>query len=578
MKQMTSGMIAFCGVLALAGCYSYTSETINNGNYNTVQATPNFAVVRAGDSDQMIVRLVNDANNGAITSYTVSNIGAGILVHYQANFRPVFDASKDSLVKTGDKSAQQYYIVGVTPGTWSFDVTPMSVNTAIKTTVKVVVTPRNLGAALSKSPTANVGDTVTLTAPAGTVFSQSSAISFPTGPAVVIAFRSPDSTSIQFTVGSGVTGVATVTKVGVAAVPSVSPVTLVTTTALATPATPTTAAPTISSLAPTLGQNVTVTLGGGLRFHANSKMLVGTLAATIVSMTPDSGTAVFSPNSGSNGLVTFTNVSLSAFPSFSFGVTTTQTLQVQAPTVAPATLSAATALIGVPFTVTLGGGMRFLSNSHVLVGGAETGIQSVSGDNLTATVMPLAGSTGAVTFTNIALVALPAISLNLPSDGKTFAVGAAFGGVTDPLAAVFATAPTIALRPTGSVVVTGGTIPSTNASQCGGGTGDGCAVYKVVLTGTTTYDIVMVWQGGSDLGLYRFTVAGGGAVSGGAGFTGNCDNGGQGGSGQPETCTAISLPAGTYYFGVEFFGTGSGYSASANTVPPTWFQFLVTVH
>jgi len=81
MKQMTSGMLAFLGVLAVAGCYSYTGDAINNANYNEVQATPNFAVVRVGDSDQMIVRLVNAANNGAVTSYTVSGAGARIAVH-----------------------------------------------------------------------------------------------------------------------------------------------------------------------------------------------------------------------------------------------------------------------------------------------------------------------------------------------------------------------------------------------------------------------------------------------------------------------------------------------------------------
>ena len=203
MKQMTSGMIAFCSVIALAGCYSYASEAINNANYNTVQATPQFAVVKVGDSDQMIVRLVNDANNGAVTSYTVSNVGAGIVVHYQDSYRPVFDAKLDTLVKTGDKNAQQYFIVGVTPGKWTFTVTPTSVNTGVSTTVTVVVNPASLGPALSKT-TGAAGDTITITAPTGTVFSQTSAVSFPTGTSAVVA-RSADSTTMKVVVSGGTT-------------------------------------------------------------------------------------------------------------------------------------------------------------------------------------------------------------------------------------------------------------------------------------------------------------------------------------------------------------------------------------
>ncbi len=485
MKHTASGTIAFIGVLALAGCYSYTGEAINNSNYNTVQATPTFVKVKVGDSTEVIARLVNDNNNGAITSYTIGGGGAGILVHNNANYRPVFDSKLDTLVQSGDKTAQQYFVVGTAVGRYTFTLTPTAVNTGISVTVPVVVTPLNLGAALSRT-TAAAGDTVVVTAIAGTVFSQTSAISFAAGAAPAIVARAADSSTITFLAAPGDVGVLTVTKVGVKAVPSIVPVTLATTNAF--------------------------------------------------------------------------------------------TAAVPSPTVAPTTLSATTGLIGVPVTVTLGGGLRFIGSTHVLIGGIDAGIQSVSADSSTAVVMPMAASNGAVTYTNLVLSFLNTVPLPLPSDGKTFTVGAAFGGTTDPAAAVFATAPAITLRPQGSVMVTGGTVPSTNASECGGGTGDGCAVYKVVLTGSTTYDINLVWQGASDMGLYRFKVAGSGAVSGGSGFTGNCDNGGQGASGQPEVCTVTGLAAGTYFFGVEFFGTGSGYSAGANTVPPTWFQFRVTTH
>ena len=478
MKHMASGTIAFIGVLALAGCYSYASEAINNSNYNTVQASPGFLVLHVGDSTQVIARLVNDANVGAITDYTVSGTGSGILVHENPNFRETFNSALDTLQPTGAKTAEQFYVIGTAVGRYTFTLTPTMVNTGISGTVTAIVLPIDLGPALSKTSAAP-GDTVVLTAASGTVFSQTSAISFTAGAAPAIVGRSTDSTTITFLAAPGDSGVVTVTKVGVIAAPALTPVTLATT----------------------------------------------------------------------NGFTT----------------------AVASPSVVPTTLSASSGLIGVPVTVTIGGGLRIAGSTHILIGGSDAGIQSVSADSTTAVVMPVAGSAGAVTYTNVVLSFLTTVPLSLPSDGKSYTVGATFGGTTDPNAAVFANAPLITLRPHGSVVVTSGTLPSTNASECGNGTGDGCSVYKVVLTASTTYDAYMVWQGGADLGLYHFTVAGSGAAA------GSCDNGGQGSGGQPETCT-ITLAAGTYYFGIEFFGTGSGYPASGNTVPPTWAQFRITTH
>ena len=77
----------------------------------------------------------------------------------------------------------------------------------------------------------------------------------------------------------------------------------------------------------------------------------------------------------------------------------------------------------------------------------------------------------------------------------------------------------------------------------------------------------------ADLGVYRLNAAGTTATS--AGTTGNCDNGGQGASGQPELCTFTALAAGTYFIAVDFFGVGA-YAPGPNTVAPTWFQFRIT--
>jgi hypothetical protein len=478
MKQIMCGT-AILGVFVLAGCYSYASKDINDTTYDKVQANPLFATMNVGDSDELILRLVNDANNGTLTSYTITGVPAGIAVHPIPNYRDLF--TSDTLNPTGDKTAQAYYIVGATPGRYTFIATPTSVNTGISASITVLVQPNSLGASLSEH-SGIAGDTVTIHANTGITFTSTSKVSFPTGNFAQIGV-SPDSTSIKIIAGPGLTGPATVTNVGQTSAPTVKVLTLVTSDSLVTPAL----------------------------------------------------------------------------------------------TTAPTTVSNAAPDIGVPITVTLGNNLRFIANSHVFVGGNEAGINSVSADSSTATIVPMAGSSGTVTYTNIALSFLNSVPLALTGD-KSIAVTNTFTGAPDPNVTARATAPTLTLRPTGATVVTGGPVPSTNAGQCAGETGDGCAIYKVVLAASTTYDINLIWQGGSDMGLYRLTSTGTGPVSGGTGFTGNCDTGGQAPGNEPETCTVTSLAAGTYFFTVQFFGTGSGYPPSANTVPPTWYQFRVVLH
>ena len=326
MKHMAYGKAALLGVFVLAGCYSYASEAINNASYNTVQASPNFVVINVGDSDRVIARLINDNNNGAVTSYSVSGVGAGIRVdssctvpdldqahQIAANcngyYRPIFDASKDTLVPTGDKTAQQFFVLGVATGQYTFTLTPTSVNTGVSRTVTVVVNPITLGPALSKT-TAVAGDTVVITAPSNTVFSQTSAVTFVAGQVAIVG-RSADSSTITFIAGPGITGPATVTLVGNKANPAVPAVTLVTTNTLTTP--PVTVAPTtLSTATPAFGASFTVTLGGGLRFTPSSTVTIGSTPTIILSRSADSSSAVVVPFGGvTGGLVTYTNIVLS---------------------------------------------------------------------------------------------------------------------------------------------------------------------------------------------------------------------------------------------------------------------------
>lgn len=374
MKQITCGAVAILGVFALAGCYSYASQDINNGNYDLVQANPVFATMNVGDSDEIIFRLVNDANNGTLTSYSITGVPAGIAVHQILGYRPLF--TNDTLNPTGDKTAQAYYIVGVTPGRYTFTVTPTSVNTSISGTVTVLVQPINLGNALSEH-TGAAGDTVTITAPTGVSFTSTSAVTFTTGSVAKIGL-SPDSTSLRVIAGPGITGPATITNVGQSSAPTVKVKTLVTNDSLTTPAI--TVAPTTLSAGATLGSPMTVTLGGGLRFTASSTILFGGSAVAILSRSADSSTATVVPiivnNAVTAGAVTYTNIVLSFLNTVNISVAGNQSA-----TVNTAVFDPNAGTIGTASTIALAasGGSIYVAGSGALINSAPCAV-ATSGD------------------------------------------------------------------------------------------------------------------------------------------------------------------------------------------------------
>jgi hypothetical protein len=287
MKRMACGTAATLALVGLAACFSNPANDLNNDNFHIVQATPVVMFTKVGDSIQLRLRLINDANNAALTSFTVTGVPAGISVRYDDKFRPYYLNGNDSLVVPVDKNIQQYYVKGVAPGTWTFTATATA-NTSASVSITVTVEAKNLGAALSPTTGLTAGDTVTINATPGLVFSQTSAVTFATGTAVVVN-RKADSTQIKVLVGPGTSGVATVTKVGTAANPTIGVQTLATTNALATVPAVTTMP--LSFSATTALTPVTVT-STGFVFKSNFTVKFGIRQAWTVSVASDGLSAV----------------------------------------------------------------------------------------------------------------------------------------------------------------------------------------------------------------------------------------------------------------------------------------------
>ena len=117
-----------------------------------------------------------------------------------------------------------------------------------------------------------------------------------------------------------------------------------------------------------------------------------------------------------------------------------------------------------PFTITLGNSLRWIANSQVFIGtdtaAIEAGIQSISADSLTATIMPMMGSNGVINMTGLALSAAVTACNTLAANcaaavsgvsavgpayftgvtASNYAVGTTYGGPTDATATATATA------------------------------------------------------------------------------------------------------------------------------------------
>ena len=319
------------------------------------------------------------------------------------------------------------------------------------------------------------------------------------------------------------------------------------------------------------GDTVTITAPAGLKFTPASVVTFATGPIAIASRAADSSSIKVILGPGTGGVVTVTNILMNYAPTLALRtlVSTNSAATTPAVTVAPSTVSNLAPNIGVPITVSLGAGLRFLGTAKIFIGGREAGLQSLSADSSTATVMPMMGSTGTISYTNIALSFLTSVPLALNGD-KNITVSATYGGASDPNAGTIGAASTVAVPPVGRSFIYSDAGPFTMSGPCGAVTGDGCRFYKFVLAGPGTYDLEFRWQGTSDMGLYRVNSVGGSPSS-----QSGCDNGGQGAN-AVETCSVSGLAAGTYFFTVTFFGTGSGYPPSAATVPPAFFQWRMT--
>ncbi len=296
-----AGLLVALGASACASDYGLDFET----NPTQIQASPEVMFITSGAAaKELLLRLTNDINQSVPTTFTVSNVPAGLTVTHDDNYRPDYVNSDGTLQQPGELVQQRYYVSANMPTGGQVSFTVSSGGFSKDITVRVL--PTDLGAALSATAPA-LGDEVTISAPANLSFTSASTVTFTPGGAAVITNRTAK--SISFLPRPGSTGKASVTNVTLDYAPTLAPRTLTTASEISVPAV--SAAPTtLSSAAPAQGATVTVTLTGGFKFLGNSTVTIGGKKAAIIAKSADSTSATVVPMFSSTGAVAYTNVAL----------------------------------------------------------------------------------------------------------------------------------------------------------------------------------------------------------------------------------------------------------------------------
>jgi hypothetical protein len=471
---------------ALAGLACHGDPTENEGAPTSIVAQPRVIFVPQGTTEAIIVSVVDEDGQSLQADFTVENVGTGITVEEDPTYLGVSSANQI-------RRQARFFVTGQELTATTFVVNALG----LSETIEVTSIPPSLAATIS-NPTPALGDTISLTAPAGTFFTAESQLTFEGAMPFIV---SQDATTIVFIPFPNIDGPAVVSNVGVTSNPDLT-FSLATTTSVKTDSITNVGAG-LSSTAPALGAPVTLTLPAGLRVIPESlpSLTVANAAVAPIGMTvsADSSVITFVPPPNADSFVVVQGVvpqrlAQCCTATRIFGIDTIPGYALQLPTTAkvttpvvdsvPATLSNATPALGEEVTLTrTDAAFAFNADAAVTVGGPVIGT-SVAPDGSSISFVPLPGSTGGVT---VAGVTIAGFSLTLPAKAPSITVPPVtpIAGTGDP-----STAPGIAVPGPGGTTRVFDDAVFTAADITGDG-GVGAQYYSITVGAPTTLTITI---------------------------------------------------------------------------------------
>jgi hypothetical protein len=530
-------MAPLLALLLLAGCSTEPTGDLRQGP-TRIDAAPSQLFVQLNESKTVDVSAVDEQGNQISTAYEVTSVGPNIAVRRDSTFLPVF-VDDSTLAVPAEAPIFRFVVTGTGYGPSSFTVSAGGHDVV----VPVQVTPIAAIAATFSNTTPALGDTITLTAPAGTSFTQTAGLTAPGLPDSLnprIVERDPNGAFVRFLAPPNINGPITITEVVSTSAPTLI-LNPATSDLLQTPLIDSVDV-NYSTATPTLGQTVTTTIVNPLiKFDPSTDVqfqtqLNGRKAGPQgIVVSADSLTMTFQapPNATGPG-----NVSGFEFPGgFVMALPTRQTITGQdIGTALNATIAPATPGTLENITITAPAGFVFgpLATDTVAIGGQLAIKKSAAVDGSSLTVLPIPGSAGTAVIAGVSPTAAPQFILTLPTVQTVAAPALVPLAGTDAIA----TAPTIAAP---GNLVDGGSFAAT---VCGQNSGFPCQLYKFTLAGPASLHFTLEGSNAADLGLYFLNPDGTDAAQ-------SCDALGR--NAVPESCT-LAFVAGTYIMAVVNFG------------------------
>jgi hypothetical protein len=335
MKRLLFGMAPLLLLVGVVGCNSDSFGDLQNG-VDHLDATPSQMFLQLGESKTVEVTGYDAQGNPQSLHYEATNLGPGITVVRDSTFRPIY-TNDSTLVVPNESPTFRFIVTATAYALTSFDLTGggKSVTVHVQSAATTV-----LDAAVSDTLPA-LGETVTITAPAGITFSATTTVTV-ANPLAVQPFSvavAPDGKSLTFLPPPNmINQPLVISNVVSDAVPGTtfSPVTSVRFT---TPELKALDAA-ISSLTPNGNQSVTVTLNNAT-WDPGATFAVGTTSAFVLDISGNVATILPVPTSV--GLLSVTGVIPDTLPGYVLPLTNADTVTVGAAPQAPGTEDPSTA-------------------------------------------------------------------------------------------------------------------------------------------------------------------------------------------------------------------------------------------
>jgi hypothetical protein len=206
MNRILRGAVVLAASALFAGCNTEPEET-QGGDPADIVINPASIFVDRGDSNAVLIRLVDQQGTSLNTEVSITNVSPGLSISIDSLFRPIFNP--DGTLQADTRNTElRIFVRGVGLEAGSFTVNAGGLSEEVPVTVTpIAITPAVSNAAPS------IGEVVTITAEAGLTFTELSQLVSTSGTVGYQVGLSPDGTTLSVVMVPGFSGDYTITNV-----------------------------------------------------------------------------------------------------------------------------------------------------------------------------------------------------------------------------------------------------------------------------------------------------------------------------------------------------------------------------